>query len=101
MVLEGPPFFSVHVPRGNDPDPVLTNGENEKQPSAGVGLAEDIIPVFLFRMLRVVADHQRTIEENLFALGRGNAVALSDLIGIMNVPVESGPIGENIHRHDF
>jgi len=40
------PFFRAHIPRRNDPNPSLANGEHEKNLSFGVGLPQYAIALW-------------------------------------------------------
>lgn len=63
-------------------------------------MPEGIEAIFLFRMLNVISNRQRTVEEYLLALRWRDAMLLPVLFSIVRIPLEASAFlkkGINIH----
>jgi hypothetical protein len=92
------PFFSIHVPGGNNPNPVLAFRKGKKQRSPRVAYAKRIKSWFDFGMFHIRQHIKRIVEKSLFTFPPRHPVFLPILYTVGIVPIKTGEILEQFQK---
>jgi hypothetical protein len=101
MVLILPSLLAAHVSGGNDPDEEISNGEDDEQSPAGVGLAKTEVTRLLGGVPVIEAQEEGPIEEDLLAFPELHTMPVPVLVEVSLIPVEVPALLqklENVHR---
>jgi len=101
-LFTGRPFSPTHVSRRNNSNQVSPNRKDDREQTVRVSFSKRGKAQFLFRMLFIWSNHDRTIEKSLFCFAQRDLVKLPILVCIAIVPLKSCAMRKGVRkvRHD-